>query len=80
MLLSGLEGTHVKVSPTLQLKVDPTIDPTLGALLKRAEPFCSAYSAVVRFAERHYQMSYGRVNQALSGIQSGLTLNLDFAI
>jgi gamma-tubulin complex component 2 len=70
--LQGTAGQYiVPVRPAagdpvagLQFTVDPTVDKSLQALVRRILPLCGHYSDVVSFTEDS-EVSVGRVNQAL---------------
>lgn len=68
----GIEGSHIKPIKNastghVDLKLDPSMDPSLRELVQRIAPLCQHYSTIVQFAEDWFQQGSGRVNQALSG-------------
>ncbi|CAH1800217.1 unnamed protein product [Owenia fusiformis] len=70
--LEGVDGKYVYAKPLSDrygergFIIEPSVDPSLGALVKRVLPLCANYSTVVRFIEEKSAFEYGLVNHALS--------------
>ncbi|MCL4126577.1 UNVERIFIED_CONTAM: hypothetical protein GTU68_045281 [Idotea baltica] len=77
-LMTGCQGTYITVritdniheSPTFV--VDPSVEPSLKALVIRILPVCHYYSKVIEFIEDKSNYSEGTVNHALTAAMRNL--------
>ncbi|XP_037799701.1 gamma-tubulin complex component 2-like isoform X4 [Penaeus monodon] len=77
-LMMGIEGMYITVQPPAkhydapEFTVDPSVEPSLSALVSRILPLCGHYSQLVRFVEDKSLYHHGLVNQALAAALTSL--------
>ncbi|KAB7505275.1 Gamma-tubulin complex component 2 [Armadillidium nasatum] len=72
LLMTGCQGTYITVQKSKNkdefptFVIDPSVEPSLKALVNRILPLCHYYSKVVEFIEMKSNYDEGTVNHALS--------------